>query len=710
MLAALLLLAVIFVVYSGGRVPATEPSVLLLSTLFALALSVLFVEHYFTSPTDVAANALAILLMLAPLRSQLARMGGWYTALMVYNSVILVGALASILLFDAARAESSRRNRAAQVLRSICTFAGKGKVLYFGLAVLTMLFYVDRPSWFFLAVFAFAIVMLAIDPKKALLVVARRSRHPGADVGEIFCVQSRYMFVARLFGEHPPLRRFDLVEFHYSMDDANELRTGIVTDIYFLNKEQWARVLTSAEVATPATTAVRRDHRPNVLYKLLEPGTATSLERFVGVVVEGSTIDKVRFDYAEKARISEGQLVEIRVDGQTVLYQVVQGRTEVEQLESRNEAGLVVGEAIQLGVWNVANRKFEKFGWVPDINTPVMLAAAAEVPAETGEVRIGSIPGTNYPILMNVEEAVAHHTAVLGVTGSGKSVFVRQMIREIARRGYKVICVDFTNEYKGKLRDLDATAVIDVEATKTAIENADKLCAELDKFPNRRNENTMKACGDAIRTTFFESLASFLKSDTKQVALFELPDVANTTGILEYTRWFFRAVFGIAKRYGNYGKKLCVVIEEAHTVVPESTFLGVGDKHATSLVNSIGQIALQGRKYSVGFVVVAQRTANVSKTVLTQCNSIVAFQQFDDTSGRFLANYFGADMVAALPHLRFRQAIAMGKGFRTGIPVIFEVPVIQEPQVTTESSPTSPQVTDSDVPHTPAPQQDSGTT
>ena len=74
------------------------------------------------------------------------------------------------------------------------------------------------------------------------------------------------------------------------------------------------------------------------------------------------------------------------------------------------------------------------------------------------------------------------------------------------------------------------------------------------------------------------------------------------------------------------GKKVCIVLEEAHTIVPEWNFLGVDDKRSSSVVNSIAQIALQGRKYGVGFIVIAQRTANVSKTVLTQCNSVVAFQ------------------------------------------------------------------------------------
>ena len=62
-------------------------------------------------------------------------------------------------------------------------------------------------------------------------------------------------------------------------------------------------------------------------------------------------------------------------------------------------------------------------------------------------------------------------------------------------------------------------------------------------------------------------------------------------------------------------------------------------------------------------MVVAQRTANVSKTVLTQCNSVIAFQQFDKTSTDFLTNYMGSEMAAALPSRTFRSRCG-----REGIP------------------------------------------
>ena len=189
----------------------------------------------------------------------------------------------------------------------------------------------------------------------------------------------------------------------------------------------------------------------------------------------------------------------------------------------------------------------------------------------------------------------------------------------------------------------------------------------------------VKEADQFIKGTLTEGLTQFLKAEETQLTLFELPDVSNTTSILEYTRQLFKVLFQIAKDEKCFDHKVCVVLEEAHTIVPEWSFVGVTDKSSQSLLNSIAQIALQGRKYDVGLLVIAQRTANVSKTILTQCNTIVSFQEFDKTSNDFLANYFGPEIVKSLQRLKFRQAIAAGKAFKSNVPMIFEVPEIFEP-------------------------------
>ncbi|HAT9483352.1 TPA: hypothetical protein JBD03_14290 [Legionella pneumophila subsp. pneumophila] len=134
-------------------------------------------------------------------------------------------------------------------------------------------------------------------------------------------------------------------------------------------------------------------------------------------------------------------------------------------------------------------------------------------------------------------------------------------------------------------------------------------------------------------------------------------------------------LFEIAKErlISGLPKRICVVLEEAHTIIPEWNFAGSSDKSSQSLVNSIGQIALQGRKYEIGFLVIAQRTANVSKTILTQCNTVICFQAYDETSFSFLGNYVGKDLVQVLPNLKQYHAVVAGKAIKSNMPMIIDL-------------------------------------
>lgn len=508
----------------------------------------------------------------------------------------------------------------------------------------------------------------------------RQSSTIGQAIGEIIGVQSRHTFLAKLLAQRTKIKRYDFVEF---MDgaEANTSRKGVVVDNWVLNSEQWVKIVSGADInASLGRDAITPSMQPHIVYKITTEDTANILGRFVGTIAEGSNILAIQFDYGMKVPVSEGTLLEVPVSGERVLYQVTQGSTQTEILENKNEASLIIGQAAQIGTWNSETLTFDRFGWVPEINTPVYLASEIEqVPPPEGEMLIGHIPETNYPIFMDKAAAINCHMAILGVTGTGKSVFARDLIRRLSQDGMKFIAVDFTGEYKPKLANLNPVEVVPDALANDLFQTVDALMLETSKFPNQQNAGNIVQWEQQLRQGFRQAILAFLQSDAN-VAVFELPDVANSTSILSYTRWFFKVLFEIAKEGANIPGQLCVVLEEAHTVVPEWSFVGAEDKGAQALLNQIAQIALQGRKYGVGFMVIAQRTANVSKTVLTQCNTIIAFQQFDKTSSDFLSNYMGSTMIDALQNLRPRQAIAVGKAFRNGLPTIFRVPKIAELQ------------------------------
>lgn len=493
-------------------------------------------------------------------------------------------------------------------------------------------------------------------------------------LGKIFGVQAKNIFLIKLLENRKVnIDRFEFVEFLYSIDDKTH--RGLVLDSYKLDQEQWIRVLTTPEIDSLYEDTLS-NHVADLIYKSVNPPENDYLKRFIGVICENSVIEKIRFNYNSKVSIKNGELIELTVGKHRVLYQVIQGITKMEQLEGRNQSGYVVGEAIQLGEWNNASGRFEYFGWVPTINTPIHVVGNISAPQILdNEYQIGNIPNTNYPVILNKEIAVTHHMAILGVTGTGKSVFTRNLINQIADDQTRVIIVDLTGEYRQK--DLSLKPIIDVEKAKTISNEIETLAAEMAKFANNRNQTVITNCETNIKKEFFNAIKSFLEGED-QKAVFELADITNNAGVLDYTRWFFWVLFKVAKNCKSYGKRVCIVLEEAHTVIPEVTTMGTSENASKATVNSISQIALQGRKYEIGFIVIAQRTANVSKTVLTQCNSIIAFQELDKTTSEFLANYMGRDYVEILPTLKPRMAIAMGKAFRSTAPMLFEVPTINE--------------------------------
>ena len=117
--------------------------------------------------------------------------------------------------------------------------------------------------------------------------------------------------------------------------------------------------------------------------------------------------------------------------------------------------------------------------------------------------------------------------------------------------------------------------------------------------------------------------------------------------------------------------RCCVVYEEAHSLTPEFNSIVVKDD--SNHANGTAKVILQGRKYGLGCIIVTQRTANVTKSILNQCNTIFALRVFDDTGKSFLENYIGKDYSEVLPTLEERHAVVIGKGIGLKQPVIIQL-------------------------------------
>lgn len=394
----------------------------------------------------------------------------------------------------------------------------------------------------------------------------------------------------------------------------------------------------------------------------------------IGLIAEGSTIGVIKFEIFPSAQMAEGILVFSMVNGKQVIYQVIEGSTRNEEFAS-NLHGFVVAEAIQLGTLD-PNKGFAKFDWLPCVNSPVFLVSKDNVPEITElspqEFILGHTLFSDLPIVANIDDLRSHHLAILGTTGRGKTELAYSLIEESLKQGTRVLCVDLSLQYNKRLHHLGPTMLnIDEDDLDTLDEKI--LAAETGEYGGGKEKKLLHEHIISLRSGIEEDVSIFLADEKPKLGLFVLPSITNSRSTIQITEIYLSAVFNYAKAHLEC-KPIWIVLEEAHTIAPEASFSGSRDYPTQALIEKISQIALQGRKYNVGLMVIAQRTATVSKTVLTQCNSVISFSMYDETGLKFLANYLGSEYTSIVPNLGFLQVIAFGKGIKSARPIIVEIP------------------------------------
>ena len=405
----------------------------------------------------------------------------------------------------------------------------------------------------------------------------------------------------------------------------------------------------------------------------------TTQTRLIGFVAEDSTIGRIRLEVKSDSYCADGMLVWCKIDGEKVYYQISAGTTIEENLDG-DKHGYQIAYASQLGI--LENGEFRKFDWLPNMNSPVFSLVDEAFDINVGELspndfNFGNLPKSNIPVVGDFVGNFNFHTAVLGVTGSGKTEFAFDLIKHSVDNEIKVICIDLTSQYMRRLEDLNPVDLSIQE--QTSQELSQKLFdVETGTYGAGLEKKALQEFKDQIRQDVDAELRAFMGNDESRLGLIQLPEISNSQATIFITEIYMSCLLNIAREnFGDDSKKVLVAVEEAHTIMPESATMGVSDFASKGLVAKISQIALQGRKYNVGLLVLAQRTANVSKTVLTQCNSIISFTSYDDTSISFLKNVFGSSTAELVPNLKRLQAVVFGKIVKSERPIVVEIPYDQ---------------------------------
>lgn len=684
-------------------------NLVLIATGLALILSAYVTEPYFSKPVDVLTRWVAIFLFVIGLNSKqcLSLQSYWLFACGFFT----LTAVTLIFIHGFKKFEKYQRiavDLICKISRPEIVFT----ILYFDIVI--SFFRYNEKEYPILIGFGFLLainqpIIWIVEYISKLLKSLTTKSFEGNFLGQIIGYSSSDIYRVEILNENS-FRQKDLKGSLVYLENKTNGITGIVLNERILLGKKWIEILSLRDKNLNVIGFNLKSHLPlagersifsksNAVYLLninglnaeiqeniLENPVKKNFKNFIGCVWEGSTIEKIKFNklftdelLLERA-IGEGSIIQTTIANNDVLYQIIDARTNEESLEYKDSHGFTIGTAQKLGKYNIEENELNTVKWLPEIYSPIFLLNPANI-EYNAKTFVGKLPNTNYGIpLKNSAELVTHNTAILGILGIGKSCLTFELIQKlIDTTEVKLFCIDLTFQYLKELPNyVDSNLLQDdfTAAVKKEIKDAIKVGTEsnADSWGNVKEYNTI----------LDRELTSFIESDKRILILnpdwhpVEKPNEGfkknynEALTVTQKTRIIAERVFIHAKNLGEtMNARYLIVFEEAHSLVPEwNSAANDGDASAT---NGTAKVILQGRKYGLGSFIIAQRTANISKSILNQCNTIFAMRVFDDTGKQFLENYIGSDYSNLLPTLEERHCVAIGKALKLKQPVILQL-------------------------------------
>jgi hypothetical protein len=681
-------LVILYGLINNSWLPTSGPKDLWFFSIIGYWLFSLLAAPFFTPPRDTLGYSMTAMLLLATadlsgVNNLQSEIDTFRWAAVVFAGVTVVLAVVSIALKDAEEKESSWKYKASSVCYNLSTHFGRSEIVFTPPVLISIMgFYQGAPIQLMLLTTLWVFVIF-VKPVELLI--------------------KAYLIVKSLDIFTEKHKRIGTIT---RVDDPNIIRVSLNSgDNWKKGKLHISRLHGGGQVyVLPLFSHLQGDERIGTglisktvqsplagidedscgVYEAFDSALHAELMQelsgfeedvdLIGFVVERSTISTIRFEVSQKEPLEEGMVVFVKVGDTQVYYQILDAETSEESF-SQNPRGTHIVEATQLGLFN-DQKGFVKYGWLPKMNTPIFRCSNHDFNIVSGDrtVEIGNLPFSNISMHANIDELVEYHTAILGVTGTGKTDLSLDIIRASVNSGIKVVCVDITGEYKKKLADLDPI-YLTIDDAKYQKLQAAIFNVDTGKYGASDEKKFLQNLIDKeILPDIVKSVADFVSSD-KNLGFIELPDLSNSQVMLSLIEMFLSCFMDNAKYRWEHtpeneqSQKIQIVLEEAHTIIPES--YGSYSKHETKIiVDRIGQIALQGRKYGVGLLIISQRTALVSKTILSQCNTYFTYSLIDQTSLGYLANVYSNSHVKIIPNLKFLELLAFGKALPSERPLL----------------------------------------
>ncbi len=690
--ALVIYIAALIVVQFGvvdTRLSPNENAIWFYSGIASLLLGSRLLNPYFTPPADSLTNAFAALLAVVPALPVVRSSTPDAYVLAVAVAVCALVAIASLLVLITRPEPGVEPGPIWKLSDRAVKGLGSPNIIFGSLIIASVwLFHRDKPIEVF-SILSTLLVIVVFRPLEsaAAYVVWFLNRpkpfSPDDFIGSVAAHQSPGIVLVRqvaskiIAGGTPML----------ISDQHGPPQLGVALNYVGRDEGNLLRVLTTpmprrlAAIHVPGNVSPSDGMAVSIAVTEEEKAEIRALrwiDRLCGIVDSETSLEYLQFEVINETGLAEGCLIEVRIgDTQRVIYQVVDGATREEIVQQKNKYGYARAKARKIGAWDAEARKFSPVTWMPRINAPVFRLEHAEGAAD-GDC-VGRFPATPYGVRINPSECVTHNTAILGILGVGKSFLAIELVERMIASGIKVLCLDLTNQYQALLPEF-------IDPAYEEQKRAALVAAGQGGEPNQNRE--LGGSRNAFKRAVLEQLREFMAPGddhflrivnpaqfrvTKQISGMynNNADLARLTAA-EITSIFSDAALIVCQELGmTDAARLCIVYEEAHSLVPEWNSVATeGDKMATA---TSARAILQGRKYGLGCLLVTQRTANVTKTILNQCNTIFAMRTFDDTGKDFLGNYIGSDYATVLPSLQPRHAVVFGKASSCENPVLLRL-------------------------------------
>jgi len=670
----------------GGWLPSTEPSGLwFYAALFGLLLGQRLDTPFFTAPKDAVLYAIPSLVATLQVPNDAWLKSGpsgdeARTLLIGWCSLVLAVSSVAVWLQNS---QHDRVKRVGTAAMQVCGSLGNPKAFFSVILLLVVFAFppssVDRVLML-AAVWAVTVPFSVLDYFYGLWRRVRLSMAggPGTETVEVAHFQHPGLLTVRAPNQNvAPIG--SVVAYR---DAASGVRLALVVSLIGRDSGVLMRAVELGEAnhheAERDLVSLADMEAIAVSDELLSSAQRTIADAFrtrcIGFVAPDTDIGRLIVEIAVEKELAAGRLVCTTSCGHDVFYQLTNGLTKEEIIQQKNTSGFVAAHAKSVGVWDERGARFKPISWVPSPNAPVLLIAPSD--SQFRRDQIGTFPGTDFGVrLQNVAHLVTHNTAILGILGVGKSTLAMELVERVLGVGCKVLALDLTDQYASELADLlDVPYVASVVTKLQAVGAQGKVNVK----KNVEEGGSRQVFAQVVEA----EISAFMSSEKRLLILnpaaFEVwkqdskpfQDTASMASLTtcEITQIITDASLKVTQKLGRtISPRLCLVYEEAHSLVPEwNAAVAEGDRAAA---NGTARAILQGRKYGLGCLLITQRTASVTKTILNQCNSVFAMRSFDDTSKEFLANYIGREYAALLPNLPERHAVFYGRASSCENPV-----------------------------------------